>query len=396
MLHMPIAAVTEADLQTLLENQVAESRTIEYKELLPTNSYEDKKDFLAGVCSLANTAGGDLIFGIRAESSVPKEIKGLLVADLDAEKLRLENLIRDGIYPRCPGIVVHIVALQNGRPVLCVRVPRSWTAPHVVRLERHWRFYGRNSAGKYPLEVEEVRTAFLAGESIADKIRAFRADRLHRLLTQQTPVRLIQGPRVVLHLVPIASAVSSNGIDLAWLPNHAHEVAPITRGPVGYWDYRYNLDGFLIYTPGQDGALAYTQVFRGGTVECVEMCPVEGNQDTKVLQITPLERRLIEVMIRLISVQDQLGVAPPVVVLVDVLGIMGNVISVHSLRAGAHPVHGIDRDPVMLPDVLVDDLKVDAAKLAACLKPVFDALWNAARWPRSLNYNDRGQWVANL
>ena len=389
LLHKPIAAVKEADLLWLIQNQVAEDRVIEYKELLPTDSYEHKKDFLAGVCSLANTAGGDLIFGIRTESGVPKEIKGLIVADLDAEKLRLEDLIRSGIHPRCPGVVIHTVPLQKGQSALCVRVPRSSLAPHVVRHQGHWRFYGRNSAGKYPLEVEEVRAAILAGESTAERIRAFRADQLHRILTDQAPVQLFRYPRVVLHLVPVSSVASPGGVDLTWLPNHAHEVAPISRLPTGYWDYRYNLDGFLIYTPGQSGALGYTQVFRSGAVECVDMCPVEGN----LLQVTSLERRVIEVMVRLISVQDRLGVAPPVAVLVDVLGVMGNVISVHSLRAGAHPVHGIDRDPVMLPDVLVDDLKVDTAKMAAYLRPVFDALWNAAGWPRSLDYDDRGQWT---
>jgi len=52
------------DLEQLQSNAVLESKTIEYKKLLPTNSDADRKEFLADISSFANASGGDVIFGI--------------------------------------------------------------------------------------------------------------------------------------------------------------------------------------------------------------------------------------------------------------------------------------------------------------------------------------------
>ncbi|MCK5240903.1 ATP-binding protein [bacterium] len=48
----------------MISNQIQESRTIEYKESLPGNSDQDKREFLADISSFANAAGGDLLYGI--------------------------------------------------------------------------------------------------------------------------------------------------------------------------------------------------------------------------------------------------------------------------------------------------------------------------------------------
>ena len=59
VLNKPLEAIEENDLQALVDNQVAERKTIEYKESLPGNADGDKKEFLADVSSFANASGGD-------------------------------------------------------------------------------------------------------------------------------------------------------------------------------------------------------------------------------------------------------------------------------------------------------------------------------------------------
>jgi hypothetical protein len=54
-----------------------------------------------------------------------------------------------------------------------------------------------------------------------------------------------------------------------------------------------------------------------------------------------------------------------------------------------NPTDPIDRDALLLPDVIAEEFDVDVPKL---LKPVFDGLWNACGYPRSLNYDDEGNW----
>jgi predicted HTH transcriptional regulator len=77
VLNKPLEAIEENDLQALVDNQVAESKTIEYKESLPGNADGDKKEFLADVSSFANASGGDLIYGMREQSGVPIALNGL-------------------------------------------------------------------------------------------------------------------------------------------------------------------------------------------------------------------------------------------------------------------------------------------------------------------------------
>ncbi|SRR5260221_580015 len=101
-LNKPLEAIEEGDLQALVDNQVSERKTIEYKEALSGNADGDKKEFLADVSSFANASGGDLIYGIKEQSGVPIELSGLELSNVDAEILRLEAVckgLRSGFEP---------------------------------------------------------------------------------------------------------------------------------------------------------------------------------------------------------------------------------------------------------------------------------------------------------
>jgi predicted HTH transcriptional regulator len=157
--NKPLDTLVESDLQSLVDDAVREGKTVEYKGSLPGNSDAEKKEFLADVSSFANAAGGHLIYGMEEEKGVPTKITGLGDVDADAETLRLENTIRNGIDPRIPGISTRGVPVTSGVAIV-MRIPRSFALPHAVNYKGRWRFYSRSSAGKHPLNVAEVRAAF--------------------------------------------------------------------------------------------------------------------------------------------------------------------------------------------------------------------------------------------
>ena len=75
LLNFDASKITLADLQALMDNEVVESRDIEYKRTLSVSlSPERKRKLVAGISSFANTDGGDFIIGIRAEGGIPKEL----------------------------------------------------------------------------------------------------------------------------------------------------------------------------------------------------------------------------------------------------------------------------------------------------------------------------------
>ncbi|MCX5908563.1 MAG: ATP-binding protein, partial [Deltaproteobacteria bacterium] len=202
-LNKPIESISETDLQTLKENQVAEGKTVEYKAALPGGTDSGKKEFLADVSSFANASGGHLLFGIEEANGIPTAIPGLDIPDTDALINRLENIVRDGIEPRIPGIQMRKIDLKTSKKVIIISIPKSWSLPHMVIFQGHSKFYSRNSSGKYPLDVGELRSAFLLSETTIERIRRFRLERLGKILSGETPVPVELVPKMVLHLIPI-------------------------------------------------------------------------------------------------------------------------------------------------------------------------------------------------
>lgn len=203
--NKPLESIEESELQALIDNQVSERKTIEYKQSLPSNSDKDKREFLADVSSFANAAGGHLIYGIKARSGMPSELCGLKNIDSDAEILRLESIIRDSIAPRIPSVSTRAIPLKKSKAAIIIRIPRSWALPHMVTFKNLSRFFSRNSAGKYQLDVSELRAAFALSETSAERIRNFRLERLGKIVAGETPIALEENPKIVLHIIPFSA-----------------------------------------------------------------------------------------------------------------------------------------------------------------------------------------------
>lgn len=205
----------EKDLQELVDNQIPESKTIDYKESVTGNSDSDKKEFLADVSSFANAAGGYLIYGMRENSGIASELCGLENINADAEIRRLENIIRDGIKPRIPGVSLWAIPLRTSRDAIIIRIPMSWASPHMVTFKNDSKFYSRNSAGKYQLDVSELRAAFVLSETTTERIRDFRIERLSKIIAGETPVLLNETAKIILHIILLVHLILQQ--DLTYL-----------------------------------------------------------------------------------------------------------------------------------------------------------------------------------
>src|SRR5580700_10980617 len=97
MIPKSLSAIAEPDIQELKAAGIQEGTTVEYKRELPGTRDEDKREFLADASSFANTEGGDILYGVAEDQGVITDIIGASSPDFDAEILRLESLIRDGV-----------------------------------------------------------------------------------------------------------------------------------------------------------------------------------------------------------------------------------------------------------------------------------------------------------
>ncbi len=384
MIPKHIRDIAPGDLQALVDNEVREGKTIEYKLELPGNADSQKAKFLASVSSFANTAGGDHIFGVEAKGGLPKRLPGVATGDPDADVLRLEHILASGLEPRLPRVDIQPVQVAEGQHVFVLRVPKSWVSPHRVR--QNGRFYGRNSAGKYELDVGELRTAFTLSETVADRIRSFRTDRVAKVYGGETPVPLKKGGVLVLHLLPLSAFVEHKQIDLSVFDHPDRMIMPM--GGCRGLGWHINLDGFVTFEDAvEQGSGKYTQVFRSGAVEATEVLgPREQDME---LPGSVFELRSIQLFARFKDLAPALGIDPPVYAFLSMVGVRGCRLGFGGMGVIYENDHPLSQDVVLLPEVVMEDFGADPGRL---LRPAFDVVWNAFGLLRSLNYDDQGNW----
>jgi hypothetical protein len=390
MIPKRLEDIGEADIDHLLANSVTEGKSVEYKKDLPGNSDGDKKEFLADVSSFANTSGGDLIFGVEEAHGVPTGIPGVVFSDPDAEVLRLDSIISDGLEPRIR-FGTRVIQRGGKLPVLIIKTERSWIGPHRVVFKGHDKFYARNSAGKYPMDVLELRSAFTLAGSVTEQVRQFRSDRLTRLHNNKTPVTLTAGSsRTVLHCIPLESFSRTVEYDVLKYsqPPQTVNFPPIITG--SGWSQRINLDGIATYCGGVNGSMAYTQLFRNGIVEAVESywLNIDRSGGTRILPHLAVEREMLKYLGKLFDIQKDLGVNPPIAVALTLTETRGLEMAseMYPFDRGSQ----IAEDNLVLPETVVESFDESPGKI---LRPLFDLIWNACGYAKSKNFDDHGNWI---
>jgi Putative DNA-binding domain len=380
--------ISERNLLEQINAGVPEGVLVDYKRDTYGRGDADVKEFLKDVTSFANTAGGYLIIGVDETAGVPTGISALN-GDPDQELQRLENLVRDGVEPRIAGLRMKAVTIGSGGFVIVLRISKSWNPPHRVSARNTNRIYGRNSAGAYEFSVEELRVIFTSAASALDRVRAFRAERIAKIDSDEGIVPLAHNcGRLVVHLVPAASFSLSSQIDLDKAAAAQQLLRPM--GGTGF-SSRINFDGFSTLYHGADGKCwSYTQVFRNGAIEAVKV-RVVSDLDAGQLWIPTLDfdRWIFERLPNYLSTLQALDVPPPIVLMITLQGVRG-------ARLGVYPppiedLPPLDRDVLELPEIVIEQYGTELDYQHAA-RPAFDALWNTGGFSRSKHFDGTGRW----
>jgi Putative DNA-binding domain len=369
---------TEADLQQLWDNEVAEGILIDYKRDLYGGSDLEKKEFLKDVSSFANTAGGRLIIGMSEQGGTPNGIPGVQ-ADLDAEIRRYESLLRDRMEPRIPGVMMRAVGLKNGRSALVISVPRSWNPPHAV-LHNHARLiFGRNSAGAHEASVDEMRAMFTMGATILERARAFQHERMKEIHDGDGsgPCPFSgEGGRIVLHLVPFSAVSSEDSLVDLRLFYQREQLHPLWHGQNRLWGY--NADGWYSIG-GTLGPSAYVQVFRNGIIESAAGDVRTSDAGKKFLTARTMENQIAAKVADYMAKLSEVGISPPILVLVAGVRMHGTTVAGDHTSV-AQPT--LQRPELHFPAITLNDFR-SREDYRRALNPIFDAIWNAAGYEGS-------------
>ena len=386
MLQKKLDKIDLTDLERLL-GIAREGKTLEFKQVMPAKSDREVIQFLAAVSAFANSRGGDLLVGIAAEDGVATSISGISLTGFDDEKLRLEQLLADNIEPRLPVVGFHSVPCGNGNHVVVVRVQGSWLSPH--RVLKNDKFYGRNSAGKYPLDVGELRNAFALREGVSERIRAFRSDRLAKIAAGDTPCRLRPSTSMVLHVVPIPSFGDRRLINVAEELSSRPVTLPVPLGSQGA-GHGVNLDGVFLYSgPSMTESHGYGLLFRDGAIEGVkQLSLLEDN--TPYIAGAIFEQDILATLKIYMKTCEQLDAGLPLFVGLSFCNARGCVLRAAS--SGVWTTNGValNKEVIVLPECIVESADADLPRI---LKPIFDVVWNGFGYMRSEKYDQNGGWI---
>ncbi|MDD2745348.1 MAG: ATP-binding protein [Candidatus Gracilibacteria bacterium] len=393
MLNKPIQNITLEDFHALVESGARESINMDFKQFYSTTEPGKKADFLADISAFANTSGGDLIYGIKEVDGVASEVTSFDVADHDQELLSITSLVQEGIEPRIQ-MEGRFIPFDE-KFLLIIRVKKSWLPPHRVVHSGSSkivnRFFARKSNGNYPMDISEIRRTFVSSETLNEKIASFRTKRLIDIGSDRvSSLSLKAGGKFVLHILPINALLGESSFDINATHNNAvQHLYPIRKSA---FNTRINYEGLATYAGELTNVSSYVQLFRNGTLEATESGGfTEIIRDSeRYIPSLSYEQALIKSLDRYMQFMRDVGLVGPFSIHLSLLGAKGCKLAV-APSGFLDEYFPIDRDILETPDALVEDSEGNPEQI---LRPMFDTIWNACGLPRSLNFDEDGNWVA--
>jgi hypothetical protein len=389
LLDIPLDRITEADLRRLIAAGAAESLYIDYKRATYGGKEVDHAELLADVSSFANTAGGDLVIGIAETCGVPNAIVPL-TGNADDERRRLEDIARTGLEPRVRNLQTRAIQLAEGGAIIILRVPRSYAPPHRVIYKKRSRFWARASSGKYEPNVEELRRIFTEAPRIAERIAAFRTDRIVRITAGETPIPLGSGGKVALHVAPIPAFADGRLLDVVSAVAVGTHV-PLPLDGVGSGNRSgINIDGYLNYTDRlAGGRQSYAQFFRSGVIEGVSNLSKRDADGNPYFVAPEFPNKVVLAVRQYLNVLEAFDAGLPVYAFLSLCNVSQCFYRYSPDDASWSDTASLNRDILALPEIYIDNFKTDVPTL---MRPVFNMLWNAFGFQRCEMYDGQGVW----
>jgi len=379
-------------LSALVEGRAIETASLEFKEAIDLANEQGKDELATDVASFANSVGGDILVGVSERADGEKKgyataCDGIVVDNADALMLRIQSILQERIEPRLVGVRMKVVQIDQERHVLAIRIPRSWQL-HAVRRNKAYAVYARNANGKYPLDFFQIRDAFTLGAAATERAMIWRSERIARLAAGETPRILSEGPKLVLHVIPVAAFAGERSrlsVDLEALETTARTMKSSGSNRT------YNADGLLIYAEWSNNCEEYSQVYRDGRLESLSAVLTV----TSAMGSRPYFHAVVgDIVIRAVAAhRDLLPADPgPTLISLSILGGKGTPISNESKWSsfGKSP---IDRDIAMLPEIQLDSLSKENQLLAKGLRPGLDSLYQAGGHSRCPSFGADGTYI---
>ena len=389
MLPLTLPQLTEAFLAQVCEEQWPETQTLEFKAILPLNDEDARQEFRKDVCALANADGGDLVFGISEKIGRANAILAINDVNADATKRRLQQILESKVEPRIHGIQFHACPIATGGFVLVLRVPSSYEGPHRFGPIAQHRFPIRNDTLTTDMTYEQLRNTFGRESTLLEKAAQFRARRVSRIASGQTPRKLAAGVIMAVHIVPMCGLAGRANVDVAGI---AASFDMLRFETDSSWKRNANLDGVVMY-PYDDpnGEDCYSQIFRNGCFEIVKNVKHDPHPGTGPAWVIGewIGEHLKSGFQAYLTAAPKMEIQGPIVLSLSLIGTAGTTLTLSSRSSTNRP---IVEDQLDIPEVLIDGTSHDL-DLDKITRPIMDVLYQCYGRNNCNFYDANGKWT---
>lgn len=210
-----------------------------------------------------------------------------------------------------------------------------------------------------------------------EEMKRFISERLDRIFKlDDLPFEIDKGPKVVLHILPIAS-FASQSIPKIFDSPQLYDLSLMRIKPL---THDSNNDAFLAHSSIDTSS--YCQLFRTGCIESVESDIIYKEKEEIFIPYSAFKNIIIDAVLKYVTFLKKINMQCPMIVVITLLDVKGVLLKIdNNYTETPKP---IDKDMLMFQDILIDDYStvLEKTELEKLLTPTFDTLWNACGLPR--------------
>ena len=394
---LPFDEIEAKHIEDLKERGIREDRTLDYKEDLATDD-RGKFEVLKDICAMANASGGNLVYGVQEgdddERGLIVNLRGL---EIEPEKIQqwIDNLLRDCVDERIPGVLHKAVEWKNGRHFFVIRVPASALAPHMIVnvATRRPRFYCRANTTNDPMNARQIKEVALKSEAAVDRALALAEESANQLRDKFTEF----GDQALLHVIPLFPPPEAFDLTEPAQVNRLKAVPALGSSGRYSGELRFALEDLYHEAPNSVSPVRYVLLHRGGALEFQKRNILTEHPDHPehlVLAPRPVEEAVIAAIDAALDLAEAGLFWIPAIVSFRLLNVQDSVL--HRPAGHVWDTHWEQsgfRAPFARPDMQLEPWMLTERGTAAQrqIKRMFDAMWQAYGWERCLNYGSDGE-----
>ena len=389
MLHASLAQINEALLVQVCKEKWPETTTLDFKAILPKGTEHDRDEFRKDVCAMANTDGGDIVFGIGEKAGKANAVVPVCDQAFDAAKRSLLQVLESHVEPRIEGLRFHEVAIPTGGYVLVLRVPASYVGPHRCGAPCAERFVVRSDSKTVDLTYHQLRDAFGRGSTLLEAAGQFRDKRIAKVRGGATPIVFSAGAKLAVHVIPLCGLAGRAHVDIRALQDDPRIL--MRQEHFMNWRRWPSLDGVVMY-PTEEDADQYQLIFRTAALEVVHIVSEVRGQEKAAVDAGLVGLLLHSTLTTYAAAAASFGVSGPALISLALCHAGGMKMLMPGMYVSYAKRPAAD-DLLLLPDVVIDDISSSTLDVAAEMRPLMDVLYQCFGQHSCNLYDATGRWT---